>query len=180
MEMQFFKLTVLATLAVLGGCATQGPPEMMSETFPRGEVITLVAHNQSVPSYLLDREKLKLNYFIRGSEVNEEQLLAIAKTEKMCRFHTRKAQPSNLVAVLSSGILYAIAGFAGVGSGSQVFDGAKFLEYGPYGAAATGMAGVASGTIALAGNVYTFENCGKDILADLSSYGVRVLNRNPY
>ncbi len=174
-----YEILILAMLAGLGGCATQGPLERMSETFPRGEVITLMVHDQRVPNWMLDTGKLQLDYFIRGDEVSLEQLAAVAKAEGLCRFRTDKAHPNDLVAVLSSGVLYAVAGFAGVGLGSMAFAGTKFLEYATYGAGATGFAGAANGIISLGGKVYTFENCGRDILASLPGYEVRVLNRSP-
>ena len=85
-----------------------------------------------------------------------------------------------MVAVISSGALYAGAGFTGVGAGSQAFDGASFLEYGQYGAAATGVAGLANGVISLAGKTYTFENCGREVLAMFPNYKVNVIQKSPY
>jgi hypothetical protein len=178
--MKSIRLVAVLAFALLSACATQGPLETIQETFPRGEVITLGVHNQSVPDYLLDQQKLQLNFLIKGKGVSAEQLAAIAKAEKLCRFYTGKVRPSNLVAVVSSGIIYAIAGGVGLGLGSQAFQGAVASQYARYGAEAGGFSGAANGVITLAGQTYTFENCGREVMEALPGYQIRVLNRSPY
>ncbi|MDO8566936.1 MAG: hypothetical protein Q7R58_02175 [bacterium] len=173
------RIAILATVVFLGACAGPGMRTEIPLAMPGGETATIVAHNQQAPDWMLARDSLALNYIVRGG-VSEGQLAAVAETERACRLYTKTVRPHNLVAVLSSGILYAAAGFAGVGAGSQVFAGAKFLEYGAYGAGATGVAGVANGIISLGGQTYTFENCGREVLGLFQGYEVRVLNKAPY
>jgi hypothetical protein len=85
-----------------------------------------------------------------------------------------------LVAVLSQGVLYAAAGYVGVGIGAHAFTGANATQYAKYGAAATGFAGAANGMVTMGGQTYTFENCGREVLALFPNYEVRVLNKSPY
>lgn len=176
-------IAILASTILLSACATQGPPEKIQETFPRGEVITLVVHDQQVPDWWLDRNQLKLNYLVKGGEVSQEQLAAIAKTEKMCQLFTGKVRPSNLVAVVSSGVIYALAGATGLYFGTAAMAGAtqayrnQSAEYGAY---ASGTGGVANGLITLGGQTYTFENCGREVLASMPGYEVKVLQKSPY
>lgn len=175
-------IAILASITMIG-CASQGPTVKRTETFPDGEKITIVAHKQNVPDYWLDRDKLKLNYFVRGEEVSERQLEAIAKAENLCRFFNGEVRPSNLVAVLSSGVIYAIAGATGLYWGSAAFTGATQMyrnQSAEYGAYASGASGAANGLITLGGQTYTFENCGREILADMPNYKVKVLGRSPY
>lgn len=148
-------------------------------TMPGGETATIVAHNQRVPDWMLRRKNLVLNFIVKGN-VSQEQLAAVAETERACRIYTKVVRPNDLVAVLSSGVLYAAAGFGGVGAGSQMFSGASFIEYGGYGAAADGVAGLANGVISLGGKTYTFENCGREVLALFPGYGVHVIQKSPY
>lgn len=175
-------IAVLASLT-LGACATQGPLETIQETFPRGEVITLGVHNQWSPDWMLDQKKLKLNFLVKGKEISAEQLAAVAKTEKLCRFYTGKVRPSNLVAVVSSGVIYALAGATGLYFGSAAFTGATHLyqsQSAEYGAWASGTSGTANGVITLGGQTYTFESCGREVLTALPGYDVKVLNKSPY
>lgn len=171
-------IAILAVVMFLGGCAGPGARVEIPLAMPDGETATIVAHNQIAPDWLLDRDQLALNYITRRN-VSERQLAAVAETERACRIYTKTVRPHNLVAVLSSGILYAVAGFTGVGAGSQVFAGAKFLEYGAYGAGATGTAGAANGLVSIAGQTYTFENCGREVFGLFPQYEVRILNKSP-
>ena len=89
-------------------------------------------------------------------------------------------RPSNLVAVLANGALYAVAGYVGVGLGATAFTGAKFSEYGRYGGVAGAFAGSANGVVTLGGQTYTFENCGREVLGLFPGYEVKVLQKSPY
>lgn len=172
-------VAVLAIATLLSACATQGDPQKIKATLPDGEVLTIVAHPQSVPDWMLDGSTLKANFMVKG-DVTPRQLAAVAEIEKMCRIYTGTVRPSNLVAAVSSGVLYGIAGFIGVGLGSQAFAGAVFSEYARYGGAASGFAGAANGVISSAGQTYTFENCTTTALGKVLQYGVSGLNRSPY
>lgn len=171
-------IVILAAL-LLGACATQGEREELPLTYPDGEKLTLVAHKQWSPDWLLDGSKMKLNYIVKG-DVTPKQLAAVAKTEEACRIFTEKVRPNDLVAVFATGVLYTAAGYVGVGLGAKAFTGVSSSQYARYGAAATGMAGAANGVITLGGKTYTFENCGREALSIVSQYGVRVLNKSPY
>ncbi len=169
-------VAILASVVLLGACATQGERKEILVTVGK-EKATIVAHKQSLPDWMLDRDTLTLNYIVKGN-VSKKQLAAIAETERACRIYTDTVRPSNLVAVLSHGALYATAGYIGVGVGSQVFAGAIQSQYAEYGAWATGIVGMANGIITLGGQVYTFENCGREVLALFPGYEkVRILGR---
>lgn len=148
---------------------------------PDGSSATIVAHDQQVPDYLLDAGRAKLNFMVKGN-LTESQLAAVLSVEKACRVYTDTVTPNDLVAVVSGGVIYAVAGFVGVGVGSQALAGsAKWLEYGPYGAAASGMGGAANAFISnRSGRTYTFQNCGREALGLFSQYDVRVLQKSPW
>jgi hypothetical protein len=179
MKNVILKIAILAMAVFLGACASSGDAKRISLTMPNGESATIVAHNQSVPDWMLNRDKLKLNFIVKGG-VSDSQLGAIASTERACRIYTKTVRPSNLVAVFSQGILYAAAGYIGVGYGARAFVGTVPHQYAVYGAWATGMAGAANGVITLGGQTYTFENCGREILDLFPGYDVRVLQKSPY
>lgn len=114
-------------------------------------------------------------------DVSDDQLAAVAVAEDACRIYTKTVRPNTLVAVASSGVLYAAAGYLGVGLGAKVgFAGAKFSEYGKYGGLANGASGVANGIISGGGKTYTFENCGREIFGMFPGYEVQVLQKSPY
>mgnify|MGYP001581120488 FL=1 len=174
-------LHVLALVAMLMFTACVGPGErvIIPLTMPDGERATIVAHDQSFPDWMLDQRKLAINYIVKG-DVSRKQLAAVAATEKACRLYTGTVRPNNLVAVLSSGVLYAAAGALGGGLGSMAITGAIASEYAQYSASALGTAGLANGIITLGGQTYTFENCGREVLYLFPSYKVRVLQKSPY
>ncbi len=175
-KLQWF-VAILAMLAV-SACATQGERKEILVTMGK-EKATIVAHEQSLPDWMLDRDTLTLNYIVKGN-VSKKQLAAVAETERACRIYTDTVRPSNLVAVLSQGALYAGAGYIGVGIGSQVFTGAIQSQYAEYGAWATGIVGMANGIITIGGQTYTFENCGREVLALFPGYRVRIIGKSPY
>ncbi len=168
-----FRVAVLAVL-LIAGCATQGDAVRIGITMPDGERATIVAHNQSVPNWMLARESLALNFIVKG-DVSAKQLAAVAETERACRIYTGTVRPNQLVAVLSSGVLYAIAGGIGVGLASQAYPRAVMSEYARYGATTGGFAGMANGVVNLGGQTYTFENCGAGVLSLFPGYDVRVI-----
>lgn len=174
-------LHVLALVAMLMFTACVGPGErvMIPLTMPDGERATIVAHDQSFPDWMLDQRKLAINYIVKG-DVSRKQLAAVAATEKACRLYTGTVRPNNLVAVLSSGVLYAATGALGGGLGSMAITGAIASEYAQYSASALGTAGLANGIITLGGQTYTFENCGREVLYLFPNYKVRVLQKSPY
>jgi hypothetical protein len=171
----------LLLLVLLTGCFGPGQMTRIPLEMPDGSKATIVAHNQMVPDWMLARDSMKLNFIVRG-EVSLEQLQAVASTETACRIYTKTVRPNDLVLVLSSGALYSLAGFVGVGAGSQALQGSPaFLAYGGYGAAATGVAGLANGVITLGGKTYTFENCGREALETIfPQYRIHVLQKSPY
>jgi len=171
-------IAILASI-VLTACAGPGAKTNILVTMPNGEKATIIAHKQSVPDWMLDRDKLAFNYMVK-SEISEKQLAAVAEAERACRIYTNTVRPSNLVGVVSSGVLYAAAGFVGVGIGSQALTGAVQSQYATYGAWASGVSGAANGTVTLGGQTYTFENCGREVLALFPGYEVRVLQKSPY
>lgn len=171
------RIAILATVILISACAGPGARTEIPVSMPDGEKMTIVAHKQTVPDWMLDRDNLALNYVIMG-EMSAKQLAAVAEAERACRLYAGTVRPSNLVNVMSQGALYALAGYVGVGIGSQAFAGAIKGQYAKYGAWATGTAGLANGAVTIAGQTYTFENCGREILP--SHYGVRVLQKSPY
>jgi len=171
-------VAILAT-ALLSSCAGPGAIKKIPVTMPGGQKATIIAHNQSVPDWMLSKKKLALNYMVRG-DVSPVQLAAVAESERACRIYTDTVRPDNLVAVFSSGVLYAGAGYLGVGLGSHAFSGAVHAQYARYGAWATGVAGTANGVITLGGQTYTFENCGREIFDLFPEEEIRVLQKSPY
>lgn len=173
---------LVATVAMgLTGCTGPGEAVRIPLTMPDGERATIVAHKQKWPDWMLSVSGLALNYIVMG-DVTAKQLAAVAETERACRIYTGTVTPSNLVTVVSDGVIYGTVGFLGIGAGSQALGaGVKFLDYGQYGAAATGLGGAANGIITLGSKTYTFENCGVEVLNDLfRGYKVRVLQKSPY
>lgn len=163
----------------LAGCGA-GTLTRRVVVMPGGEVATIIAHDQQAPDWLLDTDKRKLNFVVKGN-VSQNQLAAIAAVESQCKLYVGDVHPSNIVAIGSTAVLYAIAGFGGVGLGSQALSNMlSFVDYGKYGAAATGLAGAANGIISLGGKTYTFQNCGREVLDLFPKYGIRVLQKSPW
>ncbi len=170
-----YLLAVGASL-LLGACAGPGAVSKIPLTMPDGEKATIIAHDQQVPEWMMATDKLALNYIVKG-EVSEKQLRAVAEAERSCRIYTNTVRPSNLVAVVSSGVLYATTGFIGLGLAANAFPAAKPREYAKYGAAAGALGGVGNGIVNLGGKTYTFENCGTEIFIVFPAYQVRVLRK---
>ena len=170
---------VAMAMFLMAACAGPGKLTRIAVNMPDGGKATIVAHNQIAPDWLLDRKKLALNFIVK-SDVSSKQLAAVAETERACRIYTKTVRPSQLVAVASSGVIYAAAGYIGVGLGSKAFDYAVTSQYAKYGALASGFGGVANGIISAGGQTYTFENCGREVLALFPEYQVHVLQKSPY
>jgi len=177
--MKKYMVAIVAMTVFLDACAGPGALTRIPVTMPEGQRATIVAHNQSVPDWMLSKKKLALNYMVRG-DVSPVQLAAVAESERACRIYTDTVRPDNLVAVFSSGVLYAGAGYLGVGLGSHSFSGVVHAQYARYGAWATGVAGAAGGVVALGGQTYTFENCGREIFDLFPEEEIRVLQKSPY
>ncbi len=176
----FQRLAVLAAVLILTACAGPGRRMTIPLTMPQGEVATIVAHNQTVPDWMLDRDKLALNYIVKG-DVSAKQLAAASEAERACRIYTGTVRPNNLVTVFSQGVLYGLAGYLGVGLGAKLaFSGAQFTDYGTYGGVAGAFGGSVNGVVTSGGQTYTFENCGREVLMLFPGYDVRVLHKSPY
>ena len=173
-----YGLAVLAML-VSAACATVGQAVKIPLTMPGGEKATIVAHPQSTPDWMLAQDGLKVNFLVKG-EVSAKQFAAVAEAERACRVYAGTVRPSNLVAVLSSGVLYAVAGFIGVGIGAKAFSYVAASQYAEYGAWASGLGGTANGIVTLGGQTYTFENCGRGVMGLFPGYEVKVLQKSPY
>lgn len=175
-------IAILASMT-LGACAGPGALTKISLTDENGQPATLIAHNQMVPDWMLDRDQLALNYLVKG-DVGEKQLAAIAESERACKIFTKTVRPNNLVAVVSSGAIYTLAGGIGLYFGSAAFTGATHLyqrQSAEYGAYASGTGGTANGLITLGGQTYTFENCGTQVITKLfPSAGVTIIQKAPY
>lgn len=179
------RTAILAALVFVAGCATQGAQKLIPVSMPDGQggVVNanIVVHPQNVPDWMLSQSKLKLNYIIRG-DLNPAQLEAVANAEVACRIFTNDTR-SNLVAIVSSAGVYALAGAVGLYFGSGAFSFATKVyqrESAMYGASASGFSGAANGLITMGGQTYTFENCGRELLALVPANGVKVLGKSPY
>ena len=179
--MKKYMVAIVAMTVFLDACAGPGALTRIPVTMPEGQRATIVAHNQHAPDWMLAKNKLALNYIVKG-DVSATQLAAVAETEHACRIYTDTVRPNNWVSVLSSGVLYAAAGYIGVGLGSHAFSGAVHAQYARYGAWATGVAGTANGVITLGGQTYTFENSGREVLESMfpEEYKVWVIQKSPY
>jgi hypothetical protein len=172
-------IVAFAMSVLLGACAGPGEIIKIPVTMPGGAKATIVAHDQKVPDWLLSQDKLALNYIVKD-DINDNQLAAIAEAERACHIYTKTVRPNNLVAVLSQGVLFASAGYIGVGLGARAFAGAIPSQYARYGMWASGVSGTANGIATLGGQTYTFENCGREILGLFPGFEVHVVQRSPY
>jgi len=168
----------LATIALLAGCGA-GDLIRIPVQMPNGEKVTIVAHNQKVPDWMLSKNKLALNYIVKG-DVTDTQLGAVNSVQNAGRLYVKKARPNDLVSIISNGICYAAAGYVGVGLGSMAFPGAIPHQYAVYGAAATGLSGLVNGLITRGGQTYTFEEFGRETFGLFPRYGITVLMKSPY
>lgn len=173
------KIAVLAMTVLLAACAGPGPRVNISVAMPDGEKATIVAHQQAVPDWMLDRSKLALNYIVKGN-VSEKQLAAVAEAERACRIYTDTVRPHELVAVVANGIVYGLVTAPFGGLASYALPGASARQYTEYVGIVSAGGGTASGIVQSGGKTYTFENCGRDLFGIFPGYEVRVLNKSPY
>ena len=167
-------------MALLGACAGPGELTKIPVEMPNGQRATILAHDQQVPDWMLDRDQLALNYVVKN-DVSNEQLKAVAAVEKSCRLYTGTVRPNNLVAVVLNGALYFATGFPFGGlAATTAFEGAHFVPYGKYVGTVSGGGGIANGIVQLGGQTYTFENCGQEVLNMFPEYKVHVLQKSPY
>ncbi len=179
MKTTLHRLVILAAVFLLGACASPGGIREIPLSMPDGGQATIVAHNQSVPDWMLARDKLALNFIVKG-KVSDQQLAAVAAAEKACRLYTGTVRPNDLVSVLSNGVLYGVAGYIGGDLGSRAFPGAVPSQYGRYTGDATSLGGMANGIVSLGGQTYTFESCGREVFGLFPEYRVRILMKSPY
>jgi hypothetical protein len=167
-----------ALMFSLGACVSAGEVRKHTAVMPRGERLTIVDHNIQGPRWLQSTDSLAMDFVVKG-DVTDEQLKAVAAVEDSCKLYAHDSQQGKLVAVLSDGILYAVAGFIGVGGGSQAFPGAKFFQYGAYGAGAGATSGMAYAILS-DGKTYAFDNCAVQMFDADPQYKVHPLERMPY
>ncbi|MCX6787873.1 MAG: hypothetical protein NT108_01760 [Candidatus Kaiserbacteria bacterium] len=175
-----FGLIVLVTAFLTTGCASQGERKLISITMPDREEATIVAHNQIFPNWTIDQDTYKLNYIIAGKAPSNKQFAAVEEAERVCREYTKVVHPNDLMTVGVDAIMFGAAGAAGGAVGSLAFSFAKASEYAMYAGASGGFFGGAYGALTLGGKVYTFESCGREVMARFSAYRVQVLMRTPY
>lgn len=177
-EMEVFQMTgivrgiaILATV-VLGACA--GPGKMIKESFIiDGQRGTMLTYDQQGPKWTLDVNRMKMSVIVKG-DLTERQLAAIAEGERVCRIYADATHPSNLVAVVSDGVLYGALGYIGAGIGAHAFPRAIPDEYARYVGTVAAASGVGTGIRSIGSKKYSFENCSQMIMANFMS-SVRVL-----
>ena len=171
-------VALLATFTIIG-CAGPGTLTRIPVQMPNGEKVTVMAHNQKVPDWMLSKNKLAFNFMVKG-EVTDTQLAAVKSTERAGRIYVKRVRPNDWVSVISNGFIYAAAGYVGVGLGSMAFPGSIPHQYAVYGAAATGLSGLVNGLIMRGGQTYTFEEFGRATFGFFPGYGITVLMKSPY
>lgn len=180
MSKGFGGISILVLMLLTSACASQGNRMLIPISMPGGEKATIVAHNQVYPNWLIDKDTYKLNYLIVGQEPSNKQFAAIDEAERACRKYTGAVHPLDSVVVGTDALIYGAAGAAGGALGSLAFSFAKEIQYAIYAGASGGSFGGAYGLLTLGGKIYTFENCGREVMGSFPTYGVRVLQRAPY
>ena len=175
-----FSTVVLVAVFLSTACASQGERRLILFTMPDGEKATIVAHNQVVPNWMIDSDTYALNYMIAGGAPTEKQFAAVEKAELACREYARVVHPHDSMTVLVDAVIFGAAGAAGGGIGAIAFPGAIIGQYAMYAAASGGFFGAGYGALTLGGKVYTFENCGREIMSRFPNYKVQVLLKSPY
>lgn len=178
MTIGFAAILIMALLTT--ACASQGERVLISVSMPDGEKATIVAHNQVFPNWMIDKDTYKLNYIILGKAPSDKQFAAIDEAERACREYTGVVHPLDSITVATDAIIFGAAGAAGGGIGSLAFPFAKAAQYAMYAGASGGFFGGAYGALTLGGKVYTFENCGREVMGRFPAYKVQVLLRTPY
>jgi hypothetical protein len=175
-----FGAAILIMTFLTSACAAQGERRLIPLTMPGGEKATIVAHNQLVPNWMIDPDTYGLNYIIAGKEPSEKQFASVDEAERACREYTRVVHPHDSITVLVDAIIFGASGVAGGGIGSLAFPAAKMAQYAMYAGASGGFFGAGYGLLTLGGKVYTFENCGREVMNRFPAYKVQVLLKNPY
>lgn len=169
-----FGLAIVAML-VITGCATQGPPERLEYTMPRGEKRTMVVNPQPLPNWLMSISEWKMNFVVKGT-VTDGQLKAVAIIEESCRWFAERAQPPVIAEIAANTVLMSAFSALGVGVGAHYL--AKNIDegaYARYGGAAGAASGAASGVMAGGGRVYTIQTCLRDLANIDAEYGIRAM-----
>lgn len=173
-------IAVLAIL-VLTGCAGPGQRKEIALTVPpvdggRGpDRLTIVVHDRQVPTWLLDRDKLALNYLVKGPAVSEKQLAAVKAVEGACREYSRLSRPHPAVTIGIHSLLFGITNGFGLRIASEAYRGTRADEYWRYGSVTGAVSGAASGLV-LSGDqkVSPFEDCGEEVFF-AAPRGIRIL-----
>ncbi len=180
MDKRFSVVVLIVVLMATTGCISQGDRKLISVTMPDREEATIVAHNQVFPNWVIDQDTYKLNYIIAGKAPSNKQFAAVEEAERACREYTRVVHPHDAMTVFVDAFVFGAAGAAGSAVGSLAFSFAKASEYAMYAEASGGFFGGAYGALTLGGKVYTFESCGREVMARFPAYRVQVLMRTPY
>ena len=150
-------------------------------TMPRGERRILVHFKHKVPTILRSRDSFSFSYLTaEGSPADLQlELAATATVWRHCREHVDIVHPDRIVTVMVHGLVFGAAGAIGGALGAQAFKYAVTGEYAEYGAAASGPFGMAYALTVLTGELYTFQNCARELFNEFSGYGVKVIMESP-
>lgn len=179
-EMKRIWVAAFAAL-VLAGCFSAGPRTFRPFTMPDGERGTVVGYDQKVPEWMVADSERKMGYVVKSSIVTPRQEAAMNVAEEVCRLYVGDVHPSNVVAVGTEAVGYALLTAAGVAAGSQALSGSvSALEYFQYGAGAGGGPGLFNALIKLGGKSYTLHACGAGVFDTFPRYGIRVVPKSPW
>lgn len=172
-------VAVLIVSLLTVGCAMQDEMIKTRITMPGGEKRTLVHFNHKLPTVLRGRDSFTFSYLIAEESPTDQQLKATAVIWGHCRDHVDIVHPDRIVTVMVHGVLFGAAGAAGGALGALAFPTAIVGQYAQYGAASGGMFGLAYGATILTGELYTFQNCARDLFNEFTNYGIKVLLESP-
>jgi hypothetical protein len=167
------KIVLIVLLAFLGGCTTV-------ETIPYtvdGQQGVIVARDEKLPGWFPGTGETASYVVTGGATPSERQTAAILAAETACKRYM-ETRPNELVAMLTSGILYGVFGGIGLGIGAEAFAGTNAREYFRYGAAASGFTGMANGLVTSGGREYEYAGCLNAIIPDTT--GVRAIFESPW
>ena len=175
------RLTIAILIASLltTGCVMQDEMIKTRITMPRGEKRTLVHFNHKLPTILRSRDSFSFSYLIAEESPTDLQLAATATVWRHCREHVDIVHPDRIVTVMVHGLVFGAAGAIGGALGAQAFKYAVTGEYAEYGAAASGPFGMAYALTVLTGELYTFQNCARELFNEFSGYGIKVFMESP-
>lgn len=174
-------LAMLASVVLLGACAGPGERKEIQVLVPQLEAgkpadeVILVVHDRQVPKYWLDRDRVALNYLVKG-KVSEGQKNAVDAVEKGCREYAKLANSHPAVTIGSHALLFGSLGAIGGAWASNAFPRTHAGEYAEYVGKLGTTSGAGSGIVYGGGErVYSFENCGEEVLRK-APRGVTVLH----